>query len=96
MVICIAAVAFYFLYFKNDNAISTAKSTIPPGNIKPVQPTQKTVTNKKETGMLSREQIKAILKDTTGIIHFRDQPGELAAGKKDPVKKLTKNNNALL
>ena len=78
LVICIAVLAFYFLYFKNknDNAISTTtKYNVSPGKIKPEQPTHNLVTNTPVSGMLSSEQIKAILKDTTGIIHFQNQPG---------------------
>ena len=46
--------------------------------------------------MLSREQIKAILKDTTGIIDFKNQPGDLPASTKEPKKELPKFNNVAI
>ena len=98
MVICIGALAFYFMYFKNknDNAISTTtKYNVSPGKIKPEQPTHNLVTNTPVSGMLSAEQIKTILKDTTGIIHFQDQANDLSTSTKNPGKRLAKHNNVV-
>ena len=44
--------------------------------------------------MLSSEQIKAILKDTTGILHFPSQPGNSSTNKKDAAKKSIKTTIA--
>jgi hypothetical protein len=44
--------------------------------------------------MMSAQQIKAILKDTTGIIHFQNEADNHSASKKDPVKVLAKSSNS--
>ena len=94
VVICLAAAAFYFIFLNNKNAIFTStKNKVSPGKIKPEQPPHNLVTTTPVPGMLSQEQIRAILRDTTGIIHFRDQPANISVRKKDPGKRLAKNAN---
>ncbi len=48
---------------------------------------------KKASRKLSAEQIKAILKDTTGIIYFEKQSDNISAGIKDSEKLLDKESN---
>ena len=97
LVIFIIAMAFYFMYFKNrnDNAIpTTARENVSPAKIKPKPKSEQSIpkpdTKTPATGMLSSEQIKTILKDTTGILHFQNPPADLSTSTKDPGKKLAK------
>ena len=103
VVTCLIALSLYFIFSKNKNNSNnnntpplTAKNIVPAPKIKREQPTQKPVKNTEATGMLSREQIKAILKDTTGIIDFKNQPGDLPASTKEPKKELPKFNNVAI
>jgi type I restriction enzyme M protein len=81
IVICIVAIAYYFIFSKNknDKPVSTAtKYAVPAANNTPDQATNKVIIKTPKEGMLSAEQIKAILKDTTGVIHFQQQADNLS------------------
>ncbi|MEP6947914.1 MAG: N-6 DNA methylase [Ginsengibacter sp.] len=97
IVICIAATAFYFMFYKNknDNPVSTAtKSIVPAVKITPDQSTPKVVT---KTGMLSAEHIKATIKDTTtGITYFQKQADNPSPRATDASKAVVKSGNATL
>ena len=86
-VICLVAIAFYFMFSKNNPpAAIAARDTVTAG--KPVrgQLTQKQMPKTSNAGMLSAEHIKATLHDTTtGITYFQKQtdtpsPGLTKAG----------------
>ena len=99
IVICLLVPAFYFIYFKNKNdnpVATTANNTVSTDKIKPGQPTHNLVKNTPVAGMLSPEQIKAILKDTTGIIHFQNEDNDRPASIKGSRKELAKSNNTVI
>lgn len=98
IVICIAAIASYFIFFKNrnDNPVSTTTKYTTPTGAPGQSPTHKVVTTPPKEGMLSAEQIKAILKDTTGVIHFQKPANDLSTGIKDKPDVSAKSRNTAL
>ena len=85
---------FYFEVFttkNNTSIIATTKTNYVPGKNKPKEAMPKLVTDTKAPAMLSPEQIKAIVYDTTPVIHFDEQPAYVSNSLKDSVEESLAN-----
>ena len=88
LVIYLIVQAFYFMYSNNKNGHTNLITSKPVSNGK-MKPGQTSA--KQPGGMISAEQMKAILKDSTGIIQFQKHSDDLRASKTNPGKVSTKN-----
>jgi type I restriction enzyme M protein len=98
LVIGITVASLYFVFSKNKSIDPVspsvpAKITAAAPQVKQLPPVNKVIKKSAETGMLSQDQIKAILKDTAGILHFQNQQGDLAVKTKEAKKPAVKFNN---
>ncbi|MEO8765527.1 MAG: N-6 DNA methylase [Ginsengibacter sp.] len=97
VVVCVIIGIGFFKPFTTKNAGTAMPTTVNAAASAEKKPGQTTASDPSadasKSGMLSSAQIKAILKDTAGILHF---PGQVAnvTGKKDITKKLDKSGTA--
>ncbi|MGZ4049392.1 MAG: HsdM family class I SAM-dependent methyltransferase, partial [Bacteroidia bacterium] len=93
----VVVLAFYFMFSinKNDKVIvADTKANNVHGKNKPTEAVPKLVTGTQGQAMLSQEQIKAIVYDTTGIIHFDEQSsGNFSNSLEDSVEEALTNDN---
>ncbi|HEY5407362.1 MAG TPA: N-6 DNA methylase [Ginsengibacter sp.] len=81
LLIGVISLFFYFEVFRNSNyppSIVTAKTNIPPWENKSNQVIPTHVTDSKAKPILSQEQIKAIIYDSTTIINYDGQASDLS------------------
>ena len=98
LVIGVIVTSLYFIFSKTKNTdplqhIAPPKIVATPPPVKQLPPVNKVIKKNTEAGMLSQDQIKAILKDTGGILHFQNQQATLAVKEKEEKKPAVKFNN---
>ncbi len=94
--IFVAAIASYFIFFRNKNSqpanISLKNELHHTGVITEIKAAPIVIVNE-PTPPLSQEQIKAILYDTAGINHFNAQPNNELPMQADSLHKLNNDND---
>jgi type I restriction enzyme M protein len=94
----LALFAGYFIFYNNDTPPSIPLKNTTPVSLqknKPEPPPQPVKTTP-AAAMLSQEQIKAILNDTSGILHFREEPGNTVIAKEPKTSPAKFKNVAVL
>ena len=87
---------FYFVVFTNSNdrsVIAATKTKNVPAGDKPKEAIHRLVTDARASAMLSQEQIKGIVYDTTPVIHFDEQPADVSNSPENSVEESLTNEN---